>query len=241
MVREGGCVILAGMHDESGRENAERVGTGCRFLHLDVRDEDHWLAVMDRIRTQHGRLDILVNNAAITGNKNPSDSLDPARMSMETWRRIHQVNLDGVFLGCKHALRLMQDSAGGSIVNIGSASARVGRPFRAAYASSKAAVSSLTRSLAVFCADHGYGVRCNAVLPSRILTGLWDPVVAGSRPDLSIERLAEQVPLKRFGTPEEVAQAVLFLASDESSYITGTEIVVDGGLSVAPHLGIGIG
>jgi NAD(P)-dependent dehydrogenase (short-subunit alcohol dehydrogenase family) len=230
---EGARVILAGRGGVAGRGAAERLGAGCSHRDLDVRVEADWEALLTAIAAEHGRLDILVNNAGIsgTGEEDPG-ALDPETATLDGWRNIHATNLDGAFLGCKHAMRLLRESPGGAIVNVGSGSANAGRPTRAAYASSKAALASLSRSVAIHCAARGYPVRCNTVMPSRILTAIWDPVLgAGPERERRLASLAERVPLRRFGTPEEVAAAVLFLASDEASFITGSELTVDGGLA----------
>lgn len=232
MLAEGARVVLAGMDDAGGRENAAALGTCCWYSSLDVRVDKDWKALLRWIEEEHGRLDILVNNAAISGTGAAHGALDPETTSLKSWRSVHATNLDGVFLGCKHALRLMKRSPGGAIVNIGSGSGLVGRPSRAAYASSKAALCSLSRSIALHCAERGYAIRCNTVLPSRILTAMWDPVLgAGPDREQRIAALSAAIPSGRFGSPHEVAAAVLFLASDDASFITGAELRVDGGLS----------
>jgi 3(or 17)beta-hydroxysteroid dehydrogenase len=231
MLCEGARVVLAGI-DEVGRENAAALGARCSYRPLDVRVEEEWQALLRWVEEERGRLDVLVNNAAISGTGAGHGPLDPETTSLESWRGVHATNLDGVFLGCKHALRLLKLPPGGAIVNIGSGSSLVGRPARAAYASSKAALCSLSRSVALHCAERGYPVRCNTVLPSRILTAMWDPILGtGPERERRIAALASGIPLGRLGSPDEVAAAVLFLASDEASFITGAELRVDGGLS----------
>lgn len=238
MLAEGARVLLAGIGAEGGRRNAAALGERCGYCNLDVRVEEDWKVLLRWIEEEHGRLDILVNNAAISGTGAGHGPLDPETTSLESWRSVHATNLDGVFLGCKHALRLMKLSPGGAIINIGSCSALVGRPSRAAYASSKAALCSLSRSVALHCAERGYPVRCNTVLPSRILTAMWDPVLGtGPEREQRIAALSAKIPIGRLGTPDEVAAAVLFLASDEASFITGAELRVDGGISATQAAG----
>ena len=141
------------------------------------------------------------------------------------------MNLDGVFLGCKHAIRAMRPRAAGSIVNISSRSGLVGVPTAAAYASSKAAVRNHSKSVALWCAGQGLRVRCNSVHPAAILTPIWEPMLGtGEDRDARMSALVADTPLRRFGTADEVAAMVVFLASDESAYVTGSEFNIDGGL-----------
>lgn len=195
------------------------------------------------IIARHGRLDVLVNNAAITGFDPdlhaPMGPQDPEHATLESWRTAHATNLDGVFLGCRHCLRAMKPadaggppgSRGGSIVNISSRSGQVGIPGAAAYASSKAGVRNHTKSVALYAAQQRYGVRCNSVHPGAVLTPMWAPLLGeGESREKAIRAFGRGVPLGRMGTPEEVASLVLFLASDESSYVTGAEFVIDGGI-----------
>jgi NAD(P)-dependent dehydrogenase (short-subunit alcohol dehydrogenase family) len=181
--------------------------------------------------TRHGRLDILVNNAGITGLEEGPATHDPENAELEDWRRVHRTNLDGVFLGCKHAIRSMRRAGAGSIINMSSRSGLVGIPRAAAYASSKAAVRNHTKSVALWCAQQGLKIRCNSIHPAAVLTPMWEPVL-GNGPDRA-ERMAglvRETPLRRFGTAEEVAAMALYLASDASSYVTGAEFTIDGGL-----------
>ena len=226
---EGAVVLLSDIDDEPGRAAAARLGDGADYQRLDVSREEDWERVADQIDRTHGRLDVLVNNAAITGLLEPGLQ-DPEHVELASWRRVHAVNLDGVALGCKYGIRLMRNR-GGSIVNISSRSGIVGIPGAAAYASSKAAVRNHTKSVALYCAARGYGIRCNSVHPGSILTPMWDPILGqGADRDARIEALGREVPLGRMGRSEDVAQAVLYLASDASAYVTGTELHVDGGI-----------
>ena len=144
---------------------------------------------------------------------------------------MHAVNLDGVFLGCKHAIRAMRPQGSGSIINISSRSGLVGIPGAAAYASSKAAVRNHTKTVALWCAGQGLAIRCNSIHPAAVLTPMWEPML-GDGPDREarMAALVSDTPLRRFGRPEEVAALAVLLASDEATYITGTELTIDGGL-----------
>ncbi|HEU0014938.1 MAG TPA: glucose 1-dehydrogenase [Longimicrobium sp.] len=231
LAAEGARVAVTDVEDDAGRAVAASIGQAAVYLRLDVRQEDDWRAAMDAVRERFGRLDVLVNNAGITGFEAGFAPHDPEHAALEDWRAVHRTNLDGVFLGCKHAIGAMRRSGGGSIVNVSSRSGLVGIPAAAAYASSKAAVRNHSKTVALYCAEQGLNIRCNSVHPAAILTRMWEPML-GDGPDRA-ERMAALVadtPLRRFGTPEEVAYAVLFLASDESAYLTGSEINLDGGL-----------
>ncbi len=191
---------------------------------------------MRTVRDQYGRLDILVNNAGITGFEDEPIAHDPEHATLDAWHAVLATNLDGVFLGCQHAIRAMRanpgDSAGtGSIINISSRSGLVGIPLAAAYAASKAAVRNHTKSVALYCAQQGLNIRCNSVHPAAIMTPMWDAML-GDGPGRTEREAAfvRETPLRRFGTPREVALAVVYLASDESTYTTGAELVLDGGL-----------
>jgi NAD(P)-dependent dehydrogenase (short-subunit alcohol dehydrogenase family) len=229
--REGARVVVTDIDDAAGEAVAGGLETGAVYRRLDVRDESDWETVMAGVLDEFGRLDVLVNNAGITGFEDGPVPHDPEHASLESWHAVHATNLDGVFLGCKHAIRAMRSTLEGSIVNVSSRSGLVGIPAAAAYASSKAAVRNHTRSVALYCAEQGLRVRCNAVFPAAILTPMWEPML-GEGPDREerMRAITHDVPLGRFGTPDEVAHAVLWLASDESSYTTGAELVLDGGL-----------
>jgi NAD(P)-dependent dehydrogenase (short-subunit alcohol dehydrogenase family) len=229
--REGARVVLTDVRDNEGSAAAEGIGGGAVYRRLDVRREADWAEVTGWMAEEMGRLDILVNNAGITGFEESTDPHDPEHASLDSWHAVHATNLDGVFLGCKYAIQAMRRHGSGSIVNIGSRSGLVGIPGAAAYASSKAAVRNHTRTVALYCAGEGLDVRCNAILPAAILTPMWEPML-GDGPDREerMRALTRDTPLGRFGTVDEVAQAAVYLASDESGYTTGAEIVLDGGL-----------
>jgi NAD(P)-dependent dehydrogenase (short-subunit alcohol dehydrogenase family) len=228
---EGAFVYVTDIDQENGRLVAQRIGSPASFALLDVRIENHWSAIIASVMQKHGKLDILVNNAGITGLEGTPVAHDPENASLEAWRSVHETNLDGVFLGCKYAIRAMRATGTGSIINISSRSGLVGIPAAVAYASSKAAVRNHTKSVALYCAQQGMKVRCNSIHPAAILTPIWEPMLGtGPERESNMAMLVQDTPLKRFGTPQEVAAVAVMLAADESSYITGVEINIDGGI-----------
>lgn len=222
--REGATVVATDLSALDG-EDLDQLALA---LGHDVRNEARWQEVIAETVDRFGGLDILVNCAGINspaGNR-PSKQ-NPETLDIETWRGIQATNVEGVMLGCKYAISAMRRSGGGSIVNISSLAGRIGVPGGAAYGATKAAVSQFTKSVALYCARERLGIRCNAVLPGAIQTPLFVPMTGSgvpSQPDTG------HIPLDRLGQPEEVATGILFLASDEASYITGTELLIDGGL-----------
>jgi len=233
LASEGAFVIIIDILDDLGMAVAKEIGAQACYYHLDVSREADWQSVCDAIRRQHGRLDIVFNNAGISGFE-PEFSQRPQdveHMSLEDWHTIHAVNLDGVFLGCKYGIQLMKER-GGSIINMSSRSGMVGMAQTAAYCSSKGAVRNLTKSVAIYCAQYGYKIRCNSLHPGAIYTAIWDTVL-GDTPEQREETLnfvKRGIPLNEMGTPLDVAYNVLYLASDESRYLTGSEMVIDGGI-----------
>ena len=222
---EGARVVLTDCDEETGAQAAREIG--CRFVPLDVREESDWA----RLEQVAPACDVLVNNAGVTGFEGGMVAHDPEHASLEDWRAVHRVNLDGTFLGCRYAIGAMKAKGTGSIINISSRSGLVGIPGAAAYASSKAAIRNHSKSVALYCAQQGWQIRCNSVHPAAILTPIWEPML-GDGPDREarMQALVADTPLKRFGQPEEVAAIAVMLASDEANYITGTEINIDGGL-----------
>ncbi len=222
---EGADVIIADIDDTAGAAAAAAIG--CRFVHLDVRDEDDW----HRLATLVPTADVVVNNAGVTGFEEGMVAHDPEHASLADWRAVHRVNLDGTFLGCRYAIGAMKTRGSGSIINISSRSGLVGIPLAAAYASSKAAIRNHSKTVALYCAQQGWTIRCNSIHPAAILTPIWEPMLGtGPDRDARMAALVADTPLKRFGTPDEVAAIAVLLGSDEARYITGTEISVDGGL-----------
>ncbi len=224
-VREGAQVLITDINEAAGKNLAREIGAD--FAPLDVREEAHWQQAMASL----SRLDILVNNAGITGFESSAARQDPENASLQDWHLVHAVNLDGTFLGCKHAIRKMRPRGAGSIINLSSRSGIVGIPGAAAYASSKAAIRNHTKTVALYCAAQGLNIRCNSIHPAAILTPMWEPML-GNGPDRAarMQACVADTPLKRFGTPEEVAAIAVLLASDEAAYMTGTELNIDGGI-----------
>jgi NAD(P)-dependent dehydrogenase (short-subunit alcohol dehydrogenase family) len=224
-------VWLTDIDTDPCRVVAEEVGPSARFATLDVRDEEAWQRVVATAVERDGRLDILVNNAGVTGFEDGFVPHDPENASLEDWRKVHRTNLDGVFLGCKYGIRAMRPARAGSIINISSRSGLVGIPAAAAYASSKAAVRNHSKTVALWCAQQDLAIRCNSIHPAAILTPLWEPMLGtGAERDQRMAALVKDTPLRRFGTVEEVAAMAVFLASDEATYVTGSEFTIDGGL-----------
>lgn len=233
-VEEGARVWLTDVLEDAGREAASALGDAATFRTLDVRAEAQWRAVMDELYAEEKRLDVLVNNAGVTGFEDGATRpQDPENVSLADWRAVHATNLDGVFLGCREAIRLMRRNpdSGGSIINISSRSGLVGIPAAAAYASSKAAVRNHTKTVALYCAEQGLAIRCNSIHPAAILTPMWEPVLGeGAAREQAMREFVRETPLRRFGSVEEVAGVAALLAADESAYMTGTELHVDGGI-----------
>ncbi len=228
---EGATVYVTDIHEAAATAVTSEIGPSAIPLRLDVRSEADWETAADSIRASHGRLDILVNNAGITGFEDGPGPHDPEHASLADWRAVHETNLDGTFLGCRAAIRLMRPAGKGSIINISSRSGLVGIPAAAAYASSKPAIRNHSKSVALWCAGQSLAIRCNSIHPAAILTPMWEPMLGdGPDRDARIAAFVADTPLKRFGTIEEVAALAVHLASDESAYTTGAEFTIDGGL-----------
>jgi len=222
---EQGTVIVTDKDEEAGRAFAAEAG--CRFIRLDVANEADWLSLAAIVPAA----DVVVNNAGITGFEEGRVAHDPEHATLENWRAVHRVNLDGTFLGCRYAIGAMKAKRAGSIINISSRSGLVGIPLAAAYASSKAAVRNHTKSVALYCAQQGWSIRCNSIHPAAILTQMWEPMLGkGADREARMKALVADTPLKRFGNVREVAALAVLLASDEATYITGAELNIDGGL-----------
>jgi 3(or 17)beta-hydroxysteroid dehydrogenase len=219
---EGAKLILTDLDISSLAEFHER---GALTLVQDVTDEALWREVVDAALAKFGALDVLVNNAGVgmIGN------IETA--TLEDWRRTQAINSESVFLGCREAVRVMKGQ-GGSIVNVSSVAGIVGDAQSVAYCASKGAVRLTTKSVALYCARKGYGIRCNSVHPSFTRTSMVEGFIANaSNPTRVREGLNAAAPLGRMGEADEIASAILYLASDESMFTTGAEIVIDGGLT----------
>lgn len=228
--REGATVLVSDIRDDEGARVAQSLYSRNEYLHLDVRAEQDWKNAAEHIRKHHGRLDVLVNNAGITGFLEASGPFDAEHADLATWEEVHKVNLTGVMLGCKYAIQLMKEH-GGSIVNISSRSGVVGIPGAVAYASSKAGVRNHTKSVALYCAEKGYNIRCNSIHPAAIMTPMWDAMLGeGEQREHIIKSVEAGIPLGHFGEPVDVAYGALYLASAESKYVTGIELTIDGGI-----------
>jgi NAD(P)-dependent dehydrogenase (short-subunit alcohol dehydrogenase family) len=230
-VAEGAFVLVTDINDALGQAVADSLGPNAAYQRLDVREENDWQAVTQSLLNTRGRIDVVVNNAGITGFEAGLVPHDPEHASLEDWHAVHRTNLDGVFLGCKYAIRAMRPRGTGSIVNVSSRSGLVGISGAAAYASSKAAVRNHTKTVALYCAEQGLKIRCNSIHPAAILTPMWEPLLGdGPEREQRMAAFVADTPLRRFGMPKEVAALAVLLASDEATYMTGAELVLDGGL-----------
>ncbi|MDP3738573.1 MAG: glucose 1-dehydrogenase [Hyphomonadaceae bacterium] len=227
--REGACVVLTDVQAKGEEAAAEirKAGGKARFQMQDVTSEGEWAVVVGGIEKEFGRLDILVNNAGIAVSGMVTD------LTFDDWKRQQSVNVDSVFLGTRAALPLMRKGKGGSIINISSIAGLRGAPRLSAYCASKGAVRLFSKAVALECAAIKDGVRVNSIHPGIIDTPIWGQVVPGTNEPLDLDAMsAFRVPLGVKGVPADIANAVVFLASDESRYITGEEMVIDGGLTV---------
>ncbi len=200
MIEEGAVVFISDINESELKKTCNELS--CQGINLDVTKSEDWISAIEYIKNKAGSLNILVNNAGI-GNGGDIESTD-----IETWKLVHSVNLDSVFLGCKHAIELMRDSGDGSIINISS-----------------------MKSIALHCAKTTNLVRCNSIHPVFTRTAMVQTMIDAA-PERNIEqKLIQQIPIRKLAEPKDIANAAVFLASDESSFITGTELLIDGGLS----------
>jgi NAD(P)-dependent dehydrogenase (short-subunit alcohol dehydrogenase family) len=235
LAREGASVVATDIDELNGPEVVARIRKGGReatFLHQDVTSEPRWIEVVAEVEKRHGRLDILVSNAGI-GIGVPSI----VDMTLDDWRRQSAINLDGVFLSVKHGLPLMRKTGGGSIIMMSSLAGLRGAAGLSAYSATKGGVRLFAKSIAMECATVGDGIRVNSVHPGIIDTPIWGKIPTGATgsgqnaPIDPEERARMATPLARAGRAEEIASGVLYLASDASRYVTGTELVIDGGMN----------
>jgi len=231
LAEEGARVVVTDINEDAGEDTARELGDVGAFLFHDVTKEADWANATKLALDRFGRLDVVVNSAGI-GTMNSVEDC-----SLEEWRQMMSVNGDGVFLGCKYGIEAIkltstEAGAGGSIINISSVSGLIGGHNLAAYNASKGAVRLLTKSVALHCARRGYNIRCNSVHPTFIDTPMVRSMIDGADdPKRVEEKLARQVPLGHIGEPNDIAWGIVYLASDESKFMTGTEFVVDGGIT----------
>ena len=226
---QGAEVVLADIDDERGAnecDDIKKAGGKASYLHLDVTSEASWKHAEEQLMNLHGCIHVMVNNAGRIMLKTVEDT------SLEDWRRMLAVNLDSVFLGTQTAMRLMRAGDGGSIINISSIYGQVGESATPAYCASKGGVTLFTKSVALYCSERSYPIRCNSIHPGVVATRLGE----NAQNDLSdtdmtafVKRAGESIPMRMPATADDIAQAVVYLASDESKYMTGSELVVDGG------------
>ena len=220
--REGAKVVFGDILDESGKQveaEIHEAGGEAAYIHLDVTREDDWRTAVNTAIDRYGKLDILVNNAGILIRKGIEDTTE------EDWDRIMGVNAKGAFLGTKHSIPAMRQAGGGSIVNISSTAGLVASPSgSASYTASKGAVRLLTKSTAIQYAKEG--IRCNSIHPGPIDTDMIQETLTDSA---KLEERMQRLPMGRVGTADEIAYGVLYLASEEASFVTGSELVIDGG------------
>jgi 3(or 17)beta-hydroxysteroid dehydrogenase len=232
-VEEGGQVMIADINEAAGQAVASSFGDAGAFVRLDVTSEENWIDALAAAKARFGGLHVLVQSAGIAITATVTET------SLEDWRRVHAIDLDGVFLGCKHGVPLIANtiadpengSASGSIVNISSISGVIAGHNMAAYNSAKAGVRHLSKSVALHCARQGFDIRCNSLHPTFVDTPILDAITGKLGREEGLAKLGRQVPIGRVGKPREVAYSILFLACDESSYTTGSELLVDGGIA----------
>lgn len=225
-VREGARVVLTDVDRENGERVAAELGEMAEFRYLDVRHDAEWKVLVDDVVARHGKLDVLVNNAGVV------ELGDIETQTEKDYRFIMAVSADGTWFGCQHAVRVMKETGGGSIVNMASIASVQGESAVAAYCAAKGAVEALTRAVAVHCARSGYNIRCNSIHPAGVLT----PMVIEVGRQAALMRGADEAlnagPISKLGEPDDIAYTVLFLASDESKFINGAAIRADDAKSV---------
>jgi NAD(P)-dependent dehydrogenase (short-subunit alcohol dehydrogenase family) len=226
-----GATVLFGDVNVAGGETVA-ASTGAVFIRQDVSREGDWMAAMRLVEERHGRLDALVNNAGILG----TGALE--QIDVAAWDHLFAINVTGVMLGCKHGSQLMQRNPGGasgSIINMSSSAGLLATASDCGYSATKGAVRLMTKSIAINFARRGLAIRCNSIHPGPIDTPLFDPFKTGTQEqtDALLSALNAMTPMQRMGRPEEIAAMALFLASDESSFSTGSEFVADGGGTAA--------
>ena len=229
LLKEGAKVVLTDVNGEVLDSMPDRLNdfsqSQFQTSYHDVTQEDSWVELINKTENDQGKINILVNSAGI------SLGADVVSTDFDIWKKVHHVNLDSVFLGCKYAVPVMGKYGYGSIINISSISGIVAGWNTAAYNSSKAGVRHLSKSVALFCAKKGYDVRCNSIHPAFVNTPILDPIKQAFGEAEAVAKLSRQIPMNKIGDTDDVSFAILYLASEESKFMTGSEIVLDGGLS----------
>lgn len=218
-IQQGAQVIITDINAEQGAQAAADLGERALFIQQDIAKEADWKSAMATVIERFGRLDVLVNNAALLIWGSIEDN------TLEDFQTLHRVNADGVFLGCKYAIEEMKKTGGGSIVNVSSIAALGGLAIFCAYSASKGSVTAMTRSIALHCKREGYKIRCNSVHPDCINTPM---IQVPGEPLPDLEELKKD-PMNRMCSPTDIANTILFLASDESHFVNGIEMRVDNG------------
>lgn len=230
LASEGAKVALADINVDGAKAVAAEInaahGAGTAFAYaLDVTQEDQWITALEAAAGDMGGLSVLVNNAGVAGDK-PLE-----QMEFDLWKKIMSINVDSVFLGAKHALTHMRAHQPGSIVNISSIAGLIANHNSPAYNASKAGVWLLSKNIALYCAKLGLDIRSNSIHPTFIDTPILDPLSQRLGKEEAHAKLGRQIPLGHIGEPDDIANAVLYLASDESKFMTGAELKLDGGIS----------
>ena len=225
--KEGATVIITDIDEKNGHKVAKDIGARAEFHKQDVRDEEGWKSLIAQVVKEHGKLDILVNNAGVV------EAGTIENQKTEDYRFVMAVSADGTFFGSKYAIEAMKETGGGSIINMASIASIQGAPNVLAYSAAKGAVEAMTRTIAAHCAVNKYGIRCNSIHPSAIMT----PMIKGIRQKISKANIpnakeSKVIEENKIGDPIDIANTVLFLASDESRFINGAQIRVDNGISI---------
>ncbi|MGE8154172.1 glucose 1-dehydrogenase [Pseudomonas vancouverensis] len=228
-LREGAKVLLTDIDEARGTQAVERLqeqGFNAAFLRHDASCEEQWTQAISTVVERWGQLDVLVNNAGI------AILADVEQLTLAQWRKTNAINLDGVFLGTQQAIAVMKNRGAGSIINVASIEGIIGEPMVPSYNASKGGVRIFTRAAAAHCARKGYGIRINNLCPGYVATSMISGGLESIGGDLAQQfqsYLQQRIPMGRLAAPEEIAKAALFLASDDSTYMTGSDLVVDGG------------
>lgn len=224
---EGAGLVLADIDQKGLRKTVSITGDTATTVSLDVTSEKDWLLAAKTVRKSNERLDIVVNSAGISPDL---DTIEDCSFTL--WNKIVSVNLSGTFLGCQMAVDLMKATGGGSIINIGSVRSVVASPITLAYSTTKSGVLGLTKSVALHCAKKSYNIRANAICPGAITTAMHeDMLTRETDPDAALQDWISEYPIGRLGTAKDVALMAIYLASDESSFVTGANFMVDGGFT----------